>query len=151
MPSTITAEIVAPDFVHLPSDKRKTTVEVDVLCRLHNDGNHDRVVGSAHPNDVHNWHVLSETHREVMRPPAEKAAPVTEGDVHPHVAETVPAGHSHNSTHTLVLDAGKLRAGKRYTIRSEYHGHMAEASFVVLAGHAPSRRPRTAVKKRASK
>lgn len=153
MPTTsqIEAEVSIPDILHLPPGN-KSSVAVDVLARLHNRGDEDYLVGTSDPSDVHEWHVLNENHREVMRPKA-SAKPKGTKDVHPHSSELVPAGHSHSCPATLVLDAKKLKAGKRYTLRYVYHGYVAEADFAVVEGKAtaPARRRATPKKKPAGK
>ena len=64
----------------------------------------------------------------------------------PHVSQVIAAGHSHSSPQTLTLDARKLRPGKHYTVRYEFHGHIAEATFTALQGHAPTPKRRAAKK-----
>lgn len=157
----IEAELTVPDVVHLPTT-RKSTVNVDVLARLHNTGDEGFVIGTSDPDDVHHWHVFNENHKEVMRPPPASKTRRGRAGVHPHTSHLITSGHSHNAPATLKLDATKLRAGKTYTVRYVFHGYTAEGSFVVLAGkaaskvaakRAPARKarkaPKAAAKKRA--
>ncbi len=157
--SPIQAEVDAPAVVTLKP--RAATVSVDVLAKIHNTGDHDYVVGATHPDDVHNWHVLDANHREVLRPPAKRAAGAygrRKAKVHPHVAQTLAAGHSYHESKTLKLDTKKLKPGNTYTIRYEYFGQIAETDFTVVPGHAaPAKRkaakksPRKATKRTAKK
>lgn len=161
MPTTerIKAELKVPDVVHLPT--RRSTVNVEVLARLHNTGDDNFVIGTSDPVDVHHWHVFNENHKEVMRPSPAKAKRGRAG-IHPHTSHLITSGHSHNESATLRLDATKLTAGKTYTVRYVFHGYTAEASFIVLPGkaaskvaakRAPARKarkaPKAAAKKRA--
>jgi hypothetical protein len=128
----IEAQVDAPAVVHIPASE---TVEIDVLCRLHNAAEHDWVVGASHPDDVHNWHVLDENHREVMRPPLTKLQKPGKGDPHPYVSQAVGAGRSLNVPQTLTLSTKRLKPGKTYTIRYEFWGEIAEATFVAVPAH----------------
>lgn len=148
MASAILAELNVPETVTLPVDG--DSVDVDVLCRLHNTSEDDHVVGSSSPDDVHNWHVLSETHREVTAAPRAAGKKPSATDVLPHVSQVIAAGHSHSAPRTLTLDARKLKPGKKYTVRYEFHGHVAEATFTALPGHAPTAK-KPAAKKAAAK
>jgi hypothetical protein len=130
----IEARLDAPAVVHIPAEE---TVQVDVLCRLHNAAEHDWVVGASHPDDVHNWHVLGENHREVMRPPPIKPEKPGKDDPHPYVSQAVGAGRSLNVPQTLTLSTQRLKPGKTYTIRYEFWGEIAEATFVAVPSHEP--------------
>ncbi len=149
--SPIQAEVDAPTEIHLKP--RAATVRIDVLAKIHNTGDHDYVLGAANPDDVHNWHVLDENHREVTRPAAKRAAGRAYGGarkkVHPHTTQTVAAGHSHHAPQTLKLDAKKLKPGKTYTIRYEFWGNTAETRFTVVPGHTSP--PRKAAKKKTTR
>lgn len=148
MARAILAELNVPETVTLPGDG--DSVDVDVLCRLHNTSEDDHVVGSSCPDDVHNWHVLSETHREVTAAPRAAGKKPSATDVLPHVSQVIAAGHSHSAPRTLTLDARKLKPGKKYTVRYEFHGHVAEATFTALAGHGSTAK-KPAAKKRTAK
>ncbi len=140
--SPIQAEVAAPDIVTLKP--RATTVNIDVLAKITNTGEHDYVVGAAHPDEVHDWHVLDANHREILRPPAKRSAGAYgrgKSKVHPHVAQTLAAGHSYHDSKTLKLDTKRLKPGNTYTIRYEHFGQIAETEFTVVPGHAaPARR-----------
>ncbi len=148
MASAILAELNVPRTVTLPL--RGDSVDVDVLCRLHNTSEDDHVVGSSSPDDVHNWHVLSETHREVSAAPRAAGKKPSATGVLPYVSQVIAAGHSHSAPQTLTLDVRKLKPGKKYTVRYEFHGHVAEATFTALPGH-PSTTKTPRVKKAAAR
>jgi len=139
MVSAILAELNVPETVTLPV--HGDSVDIDVLCRLQNNSENDLVVGSSSPDDVHNWHVLSETHREVTAAPRAAGKKPSATDVLPHVSHLIAAGHSHSAPRTLTLDARKLKPGKKYTVRYEFHGYIAEATFTALAGHSTAKEP----------
>ena len=146
--SRIEAELVAPDLVTIAP--RRATVDVDVLCRLHNTGDDDYVVSAPSEDDAHCWHVLDRNHRDVTRPRSRRSRPPTKG-VHPHRSRTIAGGHSRNTSKTLTLDAKKLKPGRTYTIRYEHYGHIAETQFTVLAKHSPPTRKKTTRPKKATK
>ncbi len=143
----IRAQLDAPGVVTV--SPRSTVVDVDVLARIHNTGEHDYVLGAASADDVHNWHVLDQNHKEVLRAPrgsGPRARKRSATHVHPHTTQVVASGHSHNVPRTLKLDARKLKPGQTYTIRYEFWGQIAEAQFIVVPGQA-----RTAAVKRPKK
>lgn len=150
---SIAAEIDVPAVLEVPSNAKKVSVAARVTLR--NTGEDDVVVHAASSDDRHFWHVFDANHREVLR--ERRTAPgrakaMRKGGVHSFRTETVPGGQEIHSGRELALDAAKLRDGEVYTVRAEFFGHIAEASFSVVGVPASAlRKLKPARKKPASK
>ncbi len=117
----------------------RKTVTVDVVCRLHNDGEHHYVTSAAAGEEAHFWHLLNSRQREVQRSKPGKEA-------EHHKCHMVASGASSAFPEQVVLYASKLRHGQTYTLRFRLMGHSAEADFTVFRP-----RERKAARKRARK
>lgn len=139
----IRAEIEVPHTVIVPRGRK--TVTVDVVCRLHNEGDESYVASSPEGQETHFWHLLNSDQREVQRSKPGK-------ECESHRSHLVAGGTSDAHPEQVTLDAKKLKHGECYTLRFRVKGHSAEAEFVAV--HPRERKKtkkRTAKKKPARK
>lgn len=130
----IEAIIEAPPIVEV--SPRAKTVSIVVRTELRNVGEQDYVVHAPDRDSQHFWHVLSPSHREVLREQPRKALK-KKSDVLSVRGQTITPSHGVHETVTLKLDAAKLKDGQTYTIRSEHWGQIAETTFIAV--HHPKR------------
>lgn len=141
----IVAEVHGPEVVFLPSGRGRTSIPVDILCQIHNCGEEDYGLWAEHPDEVHDWHLLDENHKELQRAPAPKGKRAA-GEVLNHITQHILGNHAHSKIESIKLDARKLKPGKRYFLRFKFWGHTDETSFTVAERPSPPPKPKPPVK-----
>ena len=125
------AELNVPNHIMVPSGAK--TIDVDVLAPLHNNDDGDRAVHVNDGGDEHFWHLLDDNHKEVQRSAKVEKTKGLDGCR----TQTVKSGEGLAEPQTVTLDAGKLKDGRRYTMRYVLWGeHAAEASINITRAPA---------------